>query len=112
MGVIQSIYWECNIGNMESLGDVEGAVEATITSENCDDSVTANEQVNRTRSLTEKDMYSWCDFCIYTCKGFSLQRILPDTEWQKSKIPELEPFFDCFMLPELVCPKYKPRYIV
>ena len=58
------------------------------------------------------DIYSWCNFCIYTCKGFSVQHILPNTEWQKSKILELEDFFDCFMLPELVCPKYKPRYIL
>ena len=41
---------------MKSLVDVEGDVEATITSENCDYSVTANEQVNRTRSLTENDI--------------------------------------------------------
>ena len=58
-------------------------------------------------------VYSWCDFCTYTSKGFSMQHILPDSEWQNNNIPKLESYFDSFILPELVhvCLQYKPRYI-
>lgn len=58
------------------------------------------------------DLYYWCDFCIYTCKGLSVQRISPDHEWQRKCIPELESYFDNHIVPELVCPQYKPKYIL
>ena len=56
--------------------------------------------------------YHWCDFCIYTKKGISVQRIFPDFEWQHVCIPELESFFDSYVAPELVLSLYKPRYIL
>ena len=58
------------------------------------------------------DCFKWCDFCIFTCKGLSVQRIFPYTNLQEDEIPVLEPFFfDDFLLPEImVLNKYKPRY--
>ena len=58
------------------------------------------------------DLYHWCDFCIFTCKGLSVQRILPDRMWQEKYISELESFFDDYIVPELVCPQHKPKYIL
>ena len=40
------------------------------------------------------DLYRWCDFCIYTCKGLSVQRIYCDIEWQATFIPQLETYFE------------------
>ena len=57
------------------------------------------------------DLYKWCDFCVYTTKGLSIQRILPDPAWQ-SKISKIESFYDNHMLPEIICAKYKPGYIL
>ena len=28
------------------------------------------------------DLYKWCDFCVYTTKGMSIERILPDPVWK------------------------------
>ena len=56
------------------------------------------------------DEYHWCDFCIFTCKGISVQRIKPDHDWQKKHIPELESYFDDYILPELASPQHKPSY--
>ena len=53
-----------------------------------------------------------CDFCIYTKKGISVQRIFLDFEWQRVCIPELESLFDSYVAPELVLSLYKPRYIL
>ena len=58
------------------------------------------------------DLYDWCDFCVYTCKGVSTQRIFQDEEWQLKNIPELEMYFDTHIAPELVSCKYKPSYIL
>ena len=40
------------------------------------------------------DLYDWCDLCIYTCRGISVQHISPDLEWQMKCIPELDSYFD------------------
>ena len=58
------------------------------------------------------DLYQWCDFCVFTCKGLSIQRIFPDSAWQEKYIPELESFFDNCTVPKIVMPKYKPTYIL
>ena len=50
------------------------------------------------------DLCEWCDFCIYTCKG---EHIFPDHKWQENAIPQLQLFFDDFMLPEILPWKYK-----
>ena len=56
------------------------------------------------------DLCKWCDFCVYTCKGKSVERIFPDKKWQKDTILQLQSFFYDFMLPEIVLGKYKPSY--
>ena len=58
------------------------------------------------------DLYHWCDFCIYTCKGLSVQRIHQNSTWQEKCIPKLESFYDECILPKLLLGKYKPRYIL
>ena len=50
-------------------------------------------------------LYHWCDFCVYTCKGFSVQRIFLNNSWQERYIPELESYFDYFILLENVTRK-------
>ena len=55
------------------------------------------------------DLYDWCDFCVYTLKGVAVERIYADTEWC---IPELESYFDAYMLPEIISPVYKPSYVL
>ena len=57
-------------------------------------------------------LYHWCDFCVYTCKGFSVQRIFPNNSWQERYIPKLESYFDDFILLEIVTCKYKPTYVI
>jgi hypothetical protein len=54
------------------------------------------------------DIFQWCDFCVYT---IAVERTWLDIEWCNQYIPELESYFDCHMLPEIVSPKYKPSYI-
>ena len=56
------------------------------------------------------DLYSWCDFCIYTKEGVAVERIYLDTNWCNSYIPELESYFDAWMLPEIVEPRLKPSH--
>ena len=58
------------------------------------------------------DMYSWCDFCVYTLKGISVERIWLDTDWCNLYIQELESYFDTYMLPEIMTPKFKPSYVL
>lgn len=47
---------------------------------------------------------------VFTCKGFSIQRILPNSKWQEEAIPVLQSFFDDYMLPEMLLNRYKPSY--
>ena len=56
------------------------------------------------------DMYSWCDFCIFTTKGLAVTRIFPDKEWQQHKIPELKSYWNNYIKPELITPHNKPSY--
>ena len=58
------------------------------------------------------DLYDWCDFCVYTTKGVAVERILLDTNWCSTAIPELESYFDAYMLPEIVNPMYKPSFVL
>ena len=44
------------------------------------------------------DLYSWCDFCVYTTKGVAVERIYLDPAWCKLSITELESYFDAYML--------------
>ena len=41
-----------------------------------------------------------------------MERIWLDIDWCNKYIPELESFFDAFMLPEITHPKCKPPYIL
>ena len=56
------------------------------------------------------DLCKWCDFCVYTCKGISVEGIFHNKKLQKDAILQLQSFFDDFMLPEIVLGKYKPSY--
>ena len=58
------------------------------------------------------NLYDWCDFCVYTNKGVSIEHIFLDEEWQLKNIPKLEMYFDTYIAPELVSCKYKPSYIL
>ena len=61
---------------------------------------------------TEYDWCQWCDFCIFTRKGISVEHIFPDKDWEQKYIPELENYFDENIAPELVSSKYKPAYVL
>ena len=50
------------------------------------------------------DLYHWCDFCVFTLKGIEVQRIWLDTSWCNKYVPELESYFDAYMLPEILQP--------
>ena len=60
----------------------------------------------------EYDWCQWCDFCIFTSKGISVERIFPDKDWEQKYIPELEIYFDENIAPELISAKYKPAYVL
>ena len=47
------------------------------------------------------DLFSWCDFCVYTPVDVAVERIYPSKEWQSTNIPELENYFDRHMLPDI-----------
>ena len=59
-----------------------------------------------------RDMYSFCDFCVYTLKNVAVERIYPCKEWEDVYIPQLEHYFDHYMLPEILHPLYKPSYFL
>lgn len=52
------------------------------------------------------------DLCVYTTKGVAIERILLDTNWCSTATPELESYFDAYMLPEIVNPMYKPSFVL
>ena len=58
------------------------------------------------------DLYDWCDFYVYTTKGVDIEQISIDATWCGTAIPELESYFDAYMLPEIVNPMYKPSFIL
>lgn len=48
---------------------------------------------------------SWCDFVVYTEKGFSCERITYDNDfWTNELLPKLISFFDNCVGPEIMCP--------
>ena len=50
------------------------------------------------------DLYSFCDFCVYTPVDVAVERIYPSKEWEAKYIPELEDYFFKYMVPEIVNP--------
>jgi len=58
------------------------------------------------------DMFSWCDFCVYTTKGCLVSRITLDDQWVKDYVPQLKEYFNNFMLEEIVNPRLKPSYVL
>ena len=58
------------------------------------------------------DLYSWCDFCVFTTKGILVKRIFLDPMWCTTYVPQLEEYFSYHMLPEIVYPQYKPSHIL
>ena len=57
------------------------------------------------------DMFSWCDFCVYTPVDVAVERIYPCKEWQSTCIPKLEEYYDKYIILEILDPLYKPSYI-
>ena len=57
-------------------------------------------------------MSSFCDFCVYTSVGVVVDRIYLCKEWEDVFIPQLENYFDKYMLPEIVSPHHKPPYFL
>ena len=55
-------------------------------------------------------MCHWCDFCIYTLKG-ATERIWLDTDWCNTHIPELESYYDTYMIPEIISGNLKPSFV-
>ena len=48
------------------------------------------------------DLFSWCDFCLFTTKGCLVTRIVQDDSWVKQYIPQLKSYyFDDYMLNEI-----------
>ena len=58
------------------------------------------------------DMFSWCDFCIFTTKGCLVTRITPDDQWVKDYVPQLKEYFENFMVDEILIPQLKPSYYI
>ena len=48
------------------------------------------------------DMFSWCDYCIYTTKGCLVTRITLDKQWVKDYVPQLKEYFNNSMLEEIL----------
>lgn len=49
---------------------------------------------------------------VYTPVDVATERIYPCKEWQSTYIPELEDYYDRYMLPEIVNPLFKPSYFL
>ena len=45
---------------------------------------------------------SWCDYCIYTPLGISIERIVPEKHFWKDSVEKLDQFFDNYVIP-LLC---------
>ena len=57
-----------------------------------------------------QDLFSWCDFCVFTTKGCLVTRITLDDRWVDENIPKLQNYFEEVMLEEIVKPHLKPPY--
>jgi len=60
--------------------------------------------------FVSSDMFSWCDFCIFTTKGCLVTRITLDDQWVKDCVPQLKEYFENFMVDEIIIPRLKPSY--
>ena len=49
-----------------------------------------------------RDRFNWCDFVLSTRRDIFVQRIFLNKEWVEKNIPELENFYDSFVLKKLV----------
>ena len=57
--------------------------------------------------LHVSNMFSWCDFRVYTTKGCLVTRISLDENWVR---PKLEAYFEECMLKGIICGYLKPSY--
>ena len=69
-------------------------------------------QVQLSSSLQYINQYDWCDFCVYTPKGVEVERIWLDIEWCEECITGLDGYYKAYVLPEILCPSYKPSHIL
>ena len=44
----------------------------------------------------------WCDFCVYTPHGMSIERIYFDELFWNNPVPKLDYFFDTYMIPVIL----------
>ena len=49
-----------------------------------------------------RDIFQWCDFVVATANDIFIQRLTLDRDWVETSIPELEAFYDSFILPNLL----------
>ena len=56
------------------------------------------------------DLYSFCDFGVYTPAGIATERIYPSWEWEMQCVPKLKKCFHGHMVLEIMNPMYKPSY--
>lgn len=49
-----------------------------------------------------RDIFNFCDFVIATANDIYIQRITLNSDWVSTNIPELECFYDSFVLPRLL----------
>lgn len=62
--------------------------------------------------FVSSDLFSWCDFCVYTTKGVLVERIFTDYDWIDKYVPILKEYFNDQVLPELLYPMYKPPFVL
>ena len=60
--------------------------------------------------FVSSDLYSWCDFCVYTKHCVMVEGIIPDYDWIERNIHVLKKYFVCHILPEILHPVLKPPY--
>lgn len=49
-----------------------------------------------------RDIFNFCDFVIASANDIFIQRLTLNSDWVSTSIPELETFYDSFVLPRLV----------
>ena len=57
-----------------------------------------------------RDMHSFCDFCVYIPVDIVVERTYLCKEWEETCIPQLEDYYDKYMLPEVINPLHKLFY--
>ena len=59
-----------------------------------------------------QDRSGWWEFCIFTTKGMTVERIFPDQEWRNENITKLESYYNKYIMLEILSQKLKPSHII